>query len=258
MDENRAKVERKPRGRAASPSLSPCVVLRGRLTPFMAIGWDQSLNHGGIVAIDETGALVDLFYLADKAKDAARLKSAVRMPHRIKTTKDRAIRDVKRLLWLGQWIAALVRHIDAIAGGRSIYVAVENYAFAQAMRAHQLGEIGGVLRRALLVIPQNGIKMRLHDPSSLKMFATNRGDADKDQVRSGARHLWGADFDRYGPAPAEDLYDACTLAQMIWTEVHVRAGVLALSDLPEGQRRIFLRTTKTSPDNLLARDWIEP
>ncbi len=44
---------------------------------------------------------------------------------------------------------------------------------------------------------------------------------------------------------------------MCRTELRLRAGTLTLADLPDEERRIFLRVTKPFPLNVLDRPWIE-
>ena len=56
--------------------------------------------------------------------------------------------------------------------------------------------------------------------------------------------------------PATDLADAYFLARMLYTELEVRTGRILLSQLDEGERRIFLRVTKAYPVNILDRQFI--
>jgi hypothetical protein len=225
------------------------------------VGWDQSTNHGGIVVLDNLGDLVDFFFLADRAKDANRRAGATRIPHRVKKHKEKGIRDCRRLVWVGRWLTALVEHLHLTADGRPVYMGIEDYAYTATGQGYQIGEVVGSLKGTALTHPGGDFRLRLYDPMSVKLFATNSGKSDKDAMRRAALDTWGADFERYGrknddTGPAEDLCDALALAVMVWTEVHVRAGRLNLSDLPEGQRRVFLRTTKTYPVNVLDREWV--
>jgi len=224
--------------------------------PFLVVGWDQSTNHGGIVVLDNLGDLVDFFFLADRAMDAKKRKGAARIPNRIKAYKEKGVRDCRRLVWVGRWLAALVNHLHRIADGRPVYMAIEDYAYGASGQVYQIAEVVGSLKGTALTHPGGKFRLRLYDPMSVKLFAANHGHADKEDMRLAAMKNWGADFDQYGPGPEEDLCDALALAVMAWTEAHVRAGRLNLSDLPEGQRRIFLRTTKTYPVNVLDRDWV--
>lgn len=58
-------------------------------------------------------------------------------------------------------------------------VVLEGYAFARPNQAHQLGELGGVVRLALF---EAGIRWLAVPPAVLKKFATGRGNAKKAEV----------------------------------------------------------------------------
>ena len=128
-------------------------------------------------------------------------------------------------------------------------------------RPYQIGETAGVFK---LACKDLGFGIRLHDPASVKIFATDKGNASKEEVRAAVESSIVADpatksvLDKY-PDDDDvmgDIIDALVLARMARTEAMVRLGVTTLKKLPPGPRRIFLRTTKTNPINLLDRDWI--
>ena len=58
-------------------------------------------------------------------------------------------------------------------------VAIEGYAYARANQAHQIGELGGVVR---LLLHDMGVPYTEVPPSSLKKWATGKGNADKDTM----------------------------------------------------------------------------
>lgn len=89
-------------------------------------------------------------------------------------------------------------------------VVLEDYAHAAAQGAHQIGELGGVIRLALhrRRIPHVEVA-----PASLKLYATGKGNASKDDVlvaavrinapvanndEADAWWLWAMALDRYG------------------------------------------------------------
>jgi crossover junction endodeoxyribonuclease RuvC len=83
------------------------------------------------------------------------------------------MRGVTRLHWIEQRVRRLVkRHSPSL-------VTIEGYAMGARGRVFDIGELGGVIRLALhrmdtdfLVVP----------PSTLKQFATGKGNANKDKV----------------------------------------------------------------------------
>lgn len=232
----------------------------------VAVGWDQSVNHAAVVALDGTGAIVALWALCTRAGDAQALGDAgARLPRDVLATGklDPAVRDLRRLLCLRAWIGHVVGELrgmqDHAHDPGAIHVALEDYAYAAGHEAYGTGQVGGVLRCAIMDAP---FRLRLHDPTAVKLWATGRGNADKDDVRDAVRDAYGVDFSALGlsttastDATAGDLADAYVLARMALGEVDVRAGRRTLQDLTDGERRVFLRVTKTHPSNLLDRPW---
>jgi len=68
-----------------------------------------------------------------------------------------------------------------------------------------LGELGGVLK---LLILDRGIDILLVPPTSLKLFATGKGNADKEQVSLAVKEMLGVSFS------TSDQYDAAGLLAM--------------------------------------------
>lgn len=225
-------------------------------------GWDISLNHSAFVQLDD-GKLTGFWYLTDLVGSADRSKEhGIRLS--LPKTKDRQSFSVNRLSILDSMIKLILKK------QQPEFVGIEDYAIREEQGAHYLGEIGGIAR---LNVINYGAKLRLHDPISVKMFATNDGTAQKDLVRECVRKKWGVDFEKYDqplakpnkrvkiPRPnhqtSEDLSDAYTLAMLVWVETMLRDGKMTLDELEdEKERRVFLRVTKTYPVNLLDRDWI--
>jgi len=71
-------------------------------------------------------------------------------------------------------------------------VAIEGYAYARANQAHQIGELGGVVRLAL---HDAGVEFIEVAPSSVKKYATGKGNANKNAmlVAAGKRLGYGGD-----------------------------------------------------------------
>lgn len=93
-------------------------------------------------------------------------------------------------------------------------VAIEGYAYARANQAHQMGELGGVIR---LLLYDMGIKYREVPPASLKKWATGRGNADKETMLETAIRKHG--FQGHG----NDEADAWLLMLMVLDE-HEKGG----------------------------------
>ncbi len=84
-------------------------------------------------------------------------------------------------------------------------VAIEGYAFARPNQAHQIGELGGVLRAMLF---EHGFSILEVAPSAVKKFATGKGNATKEKVAVGVYKRWGQEF------RTNDEADAFVLAKI--------------------------------------------
>jgi hypothetical protein len=220
-------------------------------------GWDISLNHGAVVQLRD-GELDNFWYYTDVASSADRSK-----PHgfrlKLPTKADRQTKQMLRLAWIERWLDKTI-----LVPNKPDFVGIEDYAIRAEQGAHYLGEVGGVAR---LLCWFRGVRFRLHDPVSAKMFSTWDGTAKKDLVEAKVKERWGQDFGRYNQPPpkrgkqshrtSEDLADGYALARLIRMEAQLRAGEIQLTDLEhDKERRVFIRTTKTYPINLLGREWI--
>ena len=90
----------------------------------------------------------------------------------------------------------LKHHIDACPAG---LILIEGYAYAAANQAHQIGELGGVIRRMLHRRNVNWIEVA---PSQLKKFATGKGNCKKDLVLLNVFKKWGVEFQTNDEADA--------------------------------------------------------
>jgi Holliday junction resolvasome RuvABC endonuclease subunit len=226
-------------------------------------GWDLGLNHLGFVQLID-GELDDFWYVTSAAGSAAKSKEhAFRLV--IPKSKERQTKSLSRLAILENFIDKTV-----LQPNMPDYIGIEDYAIRAEQGAHYLGEIGGIAR---ILCWFRGVKLRLHDPISVKMFTAHDGTCQKDSIERAVKVRWGVDFSKYNqplakptkrnPDPtqnrttSEDLADAFAIAQLVWHEVRLRDGRLMMSELHKKEVQVFNRITKTYPVNLLDRDWIE-
>lgn len=228
-------------------------------------GLDISLDHGGVVVLDENGKVTDYRYLtivkkmADVDPDHSILLS--------KREKDEA-KDVFRLRRMVEY-AERVWNVQPTTCIHNSYYSIEGYSYAsKSTSICQIAELTGYIKRRLF---EDGGKIRIHDPLTVKLFATGRGNCMKKDVVENAA-LWfdipeglvkrkkikkksGEKIEEFD-GPATDLADAFFLAKMLYTELKLRSGELLLKQLSEKERRIFLRVTKAYPVNILDRQFI--
>jgi crossover junction endodeoxyribonuclease RuvC len=76
-----------------------------------------------------------------------------------------------RLKWILDSVWNLTEKADLVV--------IENYAFDRPNQAHQIGELGGIIRFTLWEAGKLYVEIA---PSSMKKFATGTGNASKDEV----------------------------------------------------------------------------
>ena len=91
------------------------------------------------------------------------------------TLRPPRLRGVERLEWIMRRIVKETHAKDLVV--------IENYAFARPNQAHQIGELGGVIRLALYTRKIQYVEIA---PSALKKYATGKGNAPKEAVLSAA------------------------------------------------------------------------
>lgn len=223
-------------------------------------GLDVSPTHSGLVVLDEAGRLLRFYFIGKTQKECKLPKNAsgegLCYPSELTGSKmpDAGQRSVYRLGWMRSWFGDVMSRV--LKDHDPIHLAIEDYAFGAGQGAHQIGEVGGMIRLHLLY--ETSVCFRLHDPKTVKLYMTGRGDADKSVVRDAVREATGVDFESYGISTktAEDLYDSYALALLVRDEVLLRAGKITLRDLPEARVRVFNRVTRANPTNILAREWL--
>lgn len=94
------------------------------------------------------------------------------------------------------------------------HVCIEGYSFgSRNSQSHAIGELGGVIRRLLYL---GKVKWVDIPPNSLKLFATGKGNASKNEVISAISARTGMVWSGKG---ADDMCDAWVLRQMGLTHI---------------------------------------
>ena len=228
------------------------------------VGIDASVRHGAAVALSEAGTLRTFFYYTPIKRAVEALPKkwpgvGDRVPAEVlgksSANPDPLEREIAQFMFIDGWIGEVVR--SWCPAFHEVYVGLEGYAYGKVNRAHVLGGVGATIR--VWLGKAHNVRMRVHDPMALKMWATGAGNADKEAVQEASEALIGVDWREIKVLPRdvkEDLADATALAHAVWTEWRVRTGQAPLSSLPEHQIRVFNRCTKTRPVSILGRDWI--
>ncbi len=236
-------------------------------------GLDISLDHGGVVVLNEDGTVLDYLYLT-KTKSEAKIDPE----HSVFLSKQEEdeSKDVLRLRRIPEYFEHLMDFERKVSTSSfPSYYSIEGYSYrSQSTSLCQIAELTGYLKHMIF---ESGGSIRIHDPLSVKLFAANKGNASKKEVAVSALHnfdipeglikkttvkkkgktklppeLWWEEY----AGPVTDIADAYFLARMVYTEVQLRKGEILLKELSEGERRIFLRVSSAYPVNILDRTFI--
>ena len=159
------------------------------------------------------------------------------------------------------WIIDKIQTITKIkSGSQNIidYSAFEDYAYGAKGKVFNIAESTGVYKTILY---NDYVNIRLYEPSVIKMFFTQMGNADKMLMDEFYEKLNKKDkfdlsmFDD-GKSPKADIIDSFAIAKLLQLELKLRKGLIKLKSLPEKTIGIFNRCTKKYPENILVRNFI--
>lgn len=149
-------------------------------------GIDPSLNATGIVVLN-SGRLEYHRVVECEIEDASNLKHQIERILNIENVVQTVLKDFKPQL-----------------------IAMEGYAFGpSSSRAFSIGELGGVLKRAMYL---NKSEFIMVPPRRVKMFLTGNGSADKSVMMTYVLKKYGVDFSESNHG--HDLADAFAMAKI--------------------------------------------
>lgn len=212
------------------------------------LGMDMALNHSGFVTLDDYHNILWWGYTTDKATHVKQNGTRMQIPK--PENKDANQFSLWRLLWWQKIIG------DVIACQEPSYVGIEDYAFSTRGMPHLKGELGGVARLAAI---NNGAKLRLHDPTSIKMYIAHNGLAKPETVAGAVFERWPETkkaWDGETDLVKQDLAVAYAIARMVLDEIMLRMGKLQLKDFHEKEVQVWNRTTKAYPVSILGREFL--
>lgn len=223
--------------------------------PTRYLGIDFAANHAAFVQINSLTGLPEQWVIVTDTKSiletvGPRFAISLDLP----PSKNSEAKGLFRLNW---WRMNLPKILGRFYPD---YTAIEDYAFGAKQGAHQLGEVGGMLR---LEIWNRGWKWRKYSPTTIKLFTAHKGKAEKEEMVRAVKDRWSADFTYLRPGTtklwdsAEDAADAYSAAKLLQMEHRLRLGEVKLSSLHEQEIRCFNSVSKASKTNLLDTDWIQ-
>jgi Holliday junction resolvasome RuvABC endonuclease subunit len=215
------------------------------------LGIDISLNHAAFVQLKD-GELDGFTIVTDTKSIAATTDRAVLFSPKSVDSESKAL---ERLDWWRQYLSGFLG-VDYSPD----YVAIEDYAFAAKQGAHQIGEVGGLMR---LELWRSNVRWRKYTPTQLKAFTVHKGRAEKDEMVAAVRDRWDQDFSFLRPGEtklwtsAEDAADAYALAKLLDAELRLRKGTLKLEMLHAKEIEVFNAVSKKGGSNVLAQPFIQ-
>jgi hypothetical protein len=238
------------------------------------VGLDLALNHFGLTLIRRDGS-IKFVYGSNEAKfcrishfDIDTSCSNCKIPEKQKG-EDTDTFNAKRREVLICEILDQLRLAELSKFRNHYYVALEDYAYTtMTSTAYILAEMVGVIKNYLW---QHGYNLRTLDPSSLKMWATGNGTAHKKDMVKAAKQLIPISlFSRTDlsknerrrdssldiSGPITDIADSALLALFVKQEYAIRNKEIKVADLPVHQRKVFIRSTKNNPIDLLSKPFI--
>ncbi|MDD5651324.1 MAG: hypothetical protein PHF86_13075 [Candidatus Nanoarchaeia archaeon] len=227
------------------------------------IGIDASLNHTGVVMIDQDkGNIIDLSYIAEKKSDLRPKFNCAYFSKPNGKTKSNNSENWSMLRYRlnKQWFSKTLKKLRC--KGKITHAIIEGYAYNAASRPiFETGGWGELIRYILLV---NHIPYRVVDPMSLRSFSgayLEKGREDKKYVMYKTA-LQEQPIIKQFPVninemvgPGSDIADAYLAARMLLCELKLRKGLIMLSQIPEHERRVYIRVTKSNPVNILDQDF---
>ncbi len=239
------------------------------------LGIDLSLNHFGFVAADLEWKHPYFSFMTDHQKymhsEFAWFRWLLDSRDR-KEEEDIDAYTARRRATVVQFMETNLQLFNAhlikegLSRDDSTYVAFEGYSYgSKSAGLFELAEVTGCIQNLLYGA---GANIRLYDPLSVKMFATGNARCLKRDIVAEASRLCPEfkDFAKFtkdkkkktsvGPVeeldgPGTDMADAYFLARLLTFELLLRSGQKDLKDLSDQERRVFLRTTKGNPVNIL-------
>lgn len=231
--------------------LDPSRLQKSSAKSIRTLGIDLALNHAAFVQLKD--GLLDKYLIVTNSKTIAATDKANSDLLNIKH-EDIEIRSLLRLEW---WKENFLSIFDVFE--KADYIAIEDYAYSARQGAHQIGELGGMIRCLLWDMYK---PWRKYSPGQVKLYAAHKGLAEKEEMVKAVKDRWGIDWSHLRPGKTkqtvsvEDAADATAIAHLLYTEVRLRKAEISLKELPEEEIRVFNTISKHSKTNLLDTPWI--
>jgi len=106
---------------------------------------------------------------------------------------------VERLLEIQKEVWEIIHNGGTVSHPKTDLVVIEGYAHGRTNQAHQMGELGGVLR---VMFHEMELKWIEVAPTAVKKFVTGKGVATKEKIAAWVQKRWDRMFDTNDEADA--------------------------------------------------------
>jgi hypothetical protein len=215
---------------------------------------DYSINSPGIITaiLDKNLDVINYDFLGFTSVAINSKNKNIKHYHKDEKKRKFFSNSIEKNLWFVNQIMEFVNDSE--------YVAIEGYSFASKGVVFNIAESTMLMKFHMY---NSGISIRVYDPKTIKMFATNNGNAKKEEMVECYNKL--EEKIDFGFLPEElrdgnpkgDLVDAFFILKLLQTELKLRYGLIELKTLTLKQIEIFNRTTKKNPNNILSTDFLK-
>jgi len=208
------------------------------------VGIDNSVNSPGVVwfTLDTEMNIIKKNYLGFTSVKKNETKNII-----FYKKKD-FLDPIHQYIWNRDQIFG--RIVEDI-GCKPDYLAMEDYAYAALGKVFNIAESTSALKVRFY---EQRIPIRLYDPCSIKLFSTGFGNSDKERMKQSYNLL--PENEKLSGIINEDIIDAYFITNLLYLELKIRRGLIRLSDLDESKIKVFNRTSKSHPENLLVQNFI--
>jgi len=215
------------------------------------LGIDFSKNSPGVVRLnldDKTLEVIDTDYLGfSTVKKVCDADTQIQHYH----IKNSFHNDIQKAQFMRDTICDWITYDPD-------YCAFEGYAMKADGRVFDIAETTMCTK---LMIYDWEIPIRIYDPNSIKIYATEKGNSDKIRIVDEFEKFSGIKPDLSNlpeyKSPKEDIVDAFWVAKLLQTELQLRRGLIQLKNLTLKQIEVFNRVTKGNPINILGTPFIK-
>lgn len=149
-----------------------------------------------------------------------------------------------RLLEVEKFFDKLMAEISITHHCKILSVVIEGYAYSAFNQAHQMGELGGIIRRFLHL---RNIPLIVVQPSTLKKWITGSGKGDKNLILLKAFRKWGIEFCSDHEC---DAYGLATIGKAMHA---IKTGSKSLEEFTKAEREVMKTITSALKPKVLKK-----